>query len=143
MFQKPDGVRDIYYLWEDFEADKEKIVKTILQENGNNRNNLHQKFDGIHGIEMGGVVLAICLHYRLGLPIIRTKKEITERTLIVDDIADSGHTLSPYYKRNFIVTLFKNPNSKVEPNIWMREKEPDTYIYFPWEERGSGGVIDE
>lgn len=88
-------------------------------------------FDGIYGIEEGGSVLRACLHYRLGLPSLLAP---TRRSLIVDDIADSGKTLSHYSDRGmFIATIFYHKRSVVVPNVWLREKE-DKWVRFElWE----------
>ena len=61
-------------------------------------------FDGIYGIPAGGLVPAVYLHYRLKLPLMLAP---TERTLVVDDIVDTGLTMSHYIsKGNFTVGEF-------------------------------------
>lgn len=52
--------------------------------------------DNIYPIPRGGYFAAIVMSNELPLPIIFDKKQITERTLIVDDITDSGSTLAEY-----------------------------------------------
>lgn len=87
-------------------------------------------FDGIYGIPAGGLVLAVYLHYRLKLPLLLAP---TENSLIVDDIVDTGFTMSHYIsKGNFTATLFCKKGGKWKPNIWLREKE-EKWIRFPWE----------
>lgn len=88
-------------------------------------------FDGVYGIPAGGLILAVCLHYQLGLPLLMAP---TERSLVVDDIADKGKSLSHYaQKGNFIVTLFYHRQSCVQPHIWLHEKF-DKWIRFElWE----------
>lgn len=88
------------------------------------------RFDGIYGIPAGGLVLAVYLHYRLKLPLLLAP---TENSLIVDDIVDTGFTMSHYIsKGNFTVALFCKESGKWKPNIWLREKT-DKWIRFPWE----------
>jgi len=88
-------------------------------------------FNGVYGIPAGGLVLATYLHYRLSLPLLLAP---TKDTLVVDDIVDSGQTMSHYIiKGNFTASLFYKNNSLHEPHIWLREKT-DKWIHFPWEE---------
>ncbi|MBI2634940.1 MAG: phosphoribosyltransferase [Parcubacteria group bacterium] len=95
-------------------------------------------FDGIFGIPEGANVLAAYLHYRLKLPIFRTPEEITENTIIVDDIADTGATLTKYVKDgSFVVTLFYHKQSIFVPSIWLHEKH-DKWVHFPWEDPEDG-----
>lgn len=88
------------------------------------------RFDGIYGIPAGGLVLAVYLHYRLKLPLMLAP---TENTLVVDDIVDTGFTMSHYISKcNFTVALFCKRGGKWQPNIWLREKT-DKWVRFPWE----------
>ncbi len=117
------------YTWQEFAEDVEKIVQ-LIKESG-------REFKNIYGPPRGGLVLGVCLSHRLEtphlkVPLIIYKEEITENTLIVDDIADTGFTLLPWSYVNFIVTLFYHKQSVFVPKIWLREKH-DKYIRFPWE----------
>lgn len=96
------------------------------------------KFDGIYGIPAGGLVLAVYLHYRLKLPLLLAP---TENSLVVDDIIDTGFTMSHYItKGNFTAALFCKNDGRWKPNIWLREKQ-DKWIRFPWEgEEEYGGI---
>lgn len=122
--------KNIVYEWSDFFEDLEILVDKLKAEN---LKPLFPDygFDGIYGIPAGGLVLATCLHYQLKLPLLLAP---TPKTLIIDDIADSGKTLSHYVEKgNFSVTLFYNRISIVKPNIWLREKFNNLYVIFPWE----------
>ena len=55
------------------------------------------EINSIYGIARGGLVLAVLLSHRLQLPIVE-KDGINLRTLIVDDISDSGETLLEFEK---------------------------------------------
>ena len=90
-----------------------------------------KKFDGVWGPARGGLPLAVCLSHRLNLPFLLKPK--SKNTLIVDDIADTGKTLKKFAgKGYFIATWFYHRQSKVVPQVWIREKKDD-WIVFPWE----------
>lgn len=59
-------------------------------------NAANAKFASIYPIPRGGYFTAIVLSKELGVPIIFSEKEITKDTLLVDDITDSGSTLSKF-----------------------------------------------
>ncbi len=114
-----------YYTWQEFAEDVEKIIQ-LIKESG-------REFKNIYGPLRGGLVLGVCLSHRLGIPLILDESEITARTLIVDDIADTGKTLFIYaYRGNFIITLFYKRHGLYVPDIWLCEKK-EKYIHFPWE----------
>ena len=113
------------YTWQEFAEDVDKIVQ-LIRESG-------RIFKNIYGPPRGGLVLAVCLSHQLGIPMILDESEITAKTLVVDDIADTGETLFIYaYHGNFIATLFYKRHCLYIPDIWLREKTKK-YIRFPWE----------
>lgn len=123
-------VAEVVYEAEDFFEDlavlverlKPEVIQPLLGD---------RYFDGIYAAEEGGSVLRACLHYRLGLPSLLAP---TKRSLIVDDIADSGKTLSHYAEKGiFIATIFYSKGSIVVPNIWLREKENKWIRFELWE----------
>lgn len=89
-------------------------------------------FQGIYAIPRGGLVPAVCLSHRLDLPLL--SEPIPGKTLIVDDIADTGKTLGPYKPDYFIFTVFYHLQSVVVPDFWVFEKG-DEWVVFPWERR--------
>lgn len=100
-----------------------------------------EPFDGVYGIPAGGIFLAVCLHYRLGLPLLLAP---TKRSIVADDIVDTGKTMSHYIEKGmFCVSLFCNRKSIYKPNIWEREKEDDFYDWVRfvlWEGMEDKGV---
>src|SRR3989338_4319716 len=85
------------YSWDDFEKDVPKLIRKIKK--------LRKRFDGIYGIPRGGLSIAVKLSHELNLPIL--VGGVTAKTLLVDDVADSGSTLLPYTNRKAtIVTIF-------------------------------------
>ena len=130
MVKKLPYIQRQYYSWYEFHADVDKIVDIARSRWENSQFEKDAHFDGICGIPRGGLILAVCLSHHLKLPLLAAP---TKRTLIVDDIADSGATLLCYKKNeNRIITLFKHPKSKVNPDIWIRVKK-ERWIDFPWE----------
>jgi len=112
------------YTWEEFAQDSASLIEEIrlLVTVG--------KINSIYGIPRGGLVLASRLAYGLDLPIVE-RGEISPSTLIVDDIARTGFTLTEFYARHYYtVTLFWCPTSAVKPNFWVRKIFD--YIRFPW-----------
>ncbi len=122
-----------YYTWQEFARDVEKMT-AMLESKG-----LISTFKNVYGFPRGGLILAVCISHRLGIPLILDREQITEKTLIVDDIADTGKTLYPlkiHYLlsslKPIIITLFYHRQSLFAPDIWLREKK-DKWIHFPWE----------
>lgn len=112
----------LYYTWNDFEEDVLKITAKLKA--------CGEKFNGIYGISRGGLPLAVKLSNILDKPLVMGG--VDEKTLVVDDVADTGSILIPQKERGaIIVTLFCKPWSKVVPNIYIRTTE--SRIIFPWE----------
>ena len=58
--------------------------------------------------------------------------------LIVDDLVDTGSTIKAYdnhfgLKDNSVAVLFWNKQSGYQPDYYVLEKNPGTWIVFPWE----------
>lgn len=114
------------YSWNQFDKAVDTMATAIQWRV---RASLSPKFTNIYGIPRGGLVLAVALSHRLELPLTDC---VGSRTLVADDISDTGHTLEPY-KSNFIVTLHYVKGSRVEPNLYVDIKSPDVWIVYPWE----------
>lgn len=93
---------------------------------------------GVYGLPRGGLIYATLLSYRMNIPLLM---HAAEGCVIIDDIADSGRTLSHYtendtqFNKYYITTMFKHPRSIVEPDFYMYEKNDD-WIVYPYEEIG-------
>lgn len=92
-------------------------------------------FKNIYGIPRGGLVMAVVLSYRTGLPLVMTSAEIEKDTVVVDDISDTGQTLAQLLvrlpQRPKVATLFYEKNTKEKPDFAIHEKTQ--WIVFPWE----------
>jgi len=95
----------------------------------------------LYGIRRGGMVPAVYLSHLTGLRIVPRPGK---KSLIIDDICDSGNTLYDYKELGYkTATIYYHKQSIVEPDIWIYEKKDD-WILFPWETKEStknpGGI---
>ena len=74
---------------------------------------LYPHIDSVHGLARGGLIPAVMISHQRGLDYVE-EADITERTLIVDDICDSGHTLNtaPGWMH---AVLHHKPSANFEP----------------------------
>lgn len=96
---------------------------------------------GIFTFPRGGLVLAVLLSYKTGLPIL---SHPAKNCIIIDDILDTGITLKKYSdladsKNYYITTMFIKDNQLAEEapfqcfiNYFEYVKEND-WIVYPWE----------
>lgn len=111
------------YTWGEFDKDIRVMVERLKK----------QEFDEIYGVPRGGLVMGVLLSHRLNLPLsLEFHKD--KRVLVVDDICDSGKTISEFGGGNTTVaTLFVNTehNNDIWPDFWVRTTKD--WIIFPWE----------
>jgi hypoxanthine phosphoribosyltransferase len=120
---------EIVYTWGEFEEDIPRLIEAIQRSSRFGERGF-PGFSGIYAIPRGGLVLGVRLSHELDLPMIIGG--VDKRTLVVDDIADKGHTLEPYRKRGCaILTLFKHNDCPFTPTFYMRQN--DRWVHFPWE----------
>lgn len=138
--------------------DFEDIYKICLKLSDEIKKN-NENFDVIIGISRGGIIPARILADMLGVKEIyiisskyykgiekRIRKPLVEvnfnlkklknkNILIVDDVADTGITLSTIIKETNLkaktLTLYKKPRSKFEPDYYY--DITTEWIVFPWE----------
>jgi hypoxanthine phosphoribosyltransferase len=95
-----------------------------------------KNIENIYGVPRGGLVVAVYISHLLDdLPIVlRATDTDRGKTLIVDDIADTGKTLRKFtgYK---IATIYYHKQSIIKPDIWIYQKVRQ-WIVFPWEKDG-------
>lgn len=93
------------------------------------------KYNSIYGIPRGGIYVAIALSQYLHIPMI-IKKEVTNKTLIVDDIIDSGATRNRYPNNDF-ACLYSGKNTKTNVSsrdaITYIDNAVDEWVEFFWE----------
>ena len=117
-------VKKQQYSWKSFDADCRKMARWAKKE----------KFKDIYGIPRGGLVVAVRLSHFTNMPIILDHQKISPKTLVVDDISDTGKTLLQLQKlikvNPTMATLFWHQESP-PPDFWCRKKL--TWVIFPWE----------
>lgn len=87
-------------------------------------------YDGIYPIPRGGYYAAIELSGHLNLPIIANIADITASTLVVDDITDSGKTLTAFPENDKAVVYCKE-HSKNYATYSGKIVNENEWIVFP------------
>jgi hypoxanthine phosphoribosyltransferase len=122
----------IYLSWDDIDHLVDIISKHTPEE-----------IDSIMGLPRGGLIPAVILSHKLDLPLVF---EPTEKTLIVDDICDSGETFieidSKYPNLKFACLHLKPHTSKFTPHIWAGSWISDDWVVYPWENKESEAIQD-
>ena len=99
-----------------------------------------ESFDYIYGIPRGGLIPAVILSHKLGIPLTINSPDGFFRTregryLVIDDISDTGQTFKSIVKKELMIaTLHMRHNTKFKPNLFVKEIKDNTWIQYPWEE---------
>lgn len=120
--------KKIYYSWDDVERFCRELA----------RRTSGRTFDGVYGPARGGLPIAVMMSHLLHLPLLMSP---TNKTLLVDDICDTGDTLYRYrmdatrpdLQRPYIATMAFVKGGPVEPDYHMFEKHEGDWVVFPWE----------
>lgn len=98
-----------------------------------------KRYTSLYGIPRGGQVVAVMLSHQTGIKVVEYDK-INRDTLIVDDIADSGKTLTSFIiekkwvRRPHAATLYTCDESIFTPYHFAERKRPEVdWVVFPWE----------
>ena len=93
-------------------------------------------YTDIYGIPRGGLIIAVKLSHLLNIPVSDT---ISQHTLIVDDISDSGKTLSILFKtlrfKHDTACLFMRYDTNFIPTFCYCIIKNNNWIEFPWESK--------
>ena len=138
-----------YLNWTQIETQVDLLCNKITEHVNNLTTGLFDPSDyykGIYGIPRGGVILSVMMSHKLNIPYVdRLQSLYGERFLIVDDIADTGHTLDQMKAEVFdnadIATIHYNKESLVQPKYWVSYKD-DRWIVYPWESVDSKAIQD-
>ncbi len=87
-----------------------------------------------YGIKRGGLIPAVMVSHKLGLP---WSDVMLPNTLVIDDIADTGVTLKNAVGAYTAVLHYKPHTSCHIPNLWASVHEGDEWIIYPWERKDS------
>ena len=117
------------------EENWEQFYQTVIDQ-ASIIKNTGKKFDGIYGIPRGGLIVAVCFSHILELPLITDIKEATLKTLIVDEIVETGKAFKslnlPEPIENYTtVALCKYKDCPFNPTHWLWLT--NRYVKFPWE----------
>ncbi len=111
-----------YFTWSEFDKSVNHIAHHCK----------YLKLSGIYGVPRGGLCLAVALSHKLDIQII---EKPTKNSLIVDDVFETGITLSKFKNiegANFFVLVSKKKPIWWNTVIMSNKKE---WIVFPWESK--------
>ena len=122
-------VKKVYLEWSEIHELVNILCKKIITE--------YPIIDSVMGLPRGGLIPAVMISHELGLPyVIHPGKN----TLVVDDINDTGHTLSKA-PGVYHAVLHHKPTSKFKPNFYAKEVGEEWLVY-PWEREDSEALPD-
>ncbi len=109
-----------YFSWSEFDNSVEQIANNCR----------YKEFSGIYGVPRGGLCLAVALSHKLEIELI--SKPI-KNSLIVDDVYETGHTLTTF--KDIEGAVFFVLFSKINPTWWntVYVTKKNQWIVFPWE----------
>jgi|SRR6056300_438036 len=117
-------------------------------------NTIGDKLEGkelefISGIPRGGLIPAVMISHAFGTKYISYSsakmlpKELREKVLIIDDIADTGHTLKEAVELGFMTaTLAMRSGTLTMPLYYGEFITDDRWLVFPWEKLDSVPMQD-
>tara|TARA_B100000902_G_scaffold175883_1_gene169639 strand:- start:709 stop:1131 length:423 start_codon:yes stop_codon:yes gene_type:complete len=128
-----------FITWKEYDDMIDKISKYVKQYPLG-------EIGAVYGLPRGGLPIAVSLSHSLGLPLLMDyydRKIVTnKKILVVDDIADTGHTLKDFENtHNIICTFHYHKQSIVKPDFYCEEKG-DKWIVYPWETQESDEIQD-
>ena len=128
----------VYITWEGYDSYIDSITNWVKTSDLN--------LGAVYGLPRGGLPIAVSFSHRLHLPLLMDyydRKIVTDKKiLVVDDIADTGHTLKDFEnKHNIICTFHYHEQSIIEPDYWIHKKDDD-WIVYPWELNDSDEIQD-
>ena len=109
-----------YFTWSEFDNRVEQIANKCR----------FKEYSVIYGIPRGGLCLAVALSHKLKIKLI---SEPIKNSLIVDDVYETGITLTTY--KNIEGAMFFVLFSKIKPTWWntVHITNKSQWIVFPWE----------
>ena len=132
------SVQKVFISWGDINAAVE-ILAGRIAESG-------LKLAAIGGLPRGGLVPAVMLSHKMGVPFVSQANiaKVPGNILIVDDICDSGETLKQFkFEENvYTATIHHKRSAAVEPNFFYQLAYDNQWIVYPWENKDSDTVAD-
>jgi len=121
----------IYLSWDDVSQLVDKLCEKIITEVPN--------VDSVFGLKRGGLIPAVMVSHKLGLP---WSDVMLPNTLVIDDIADTGVTLKNTIGVYTAVLHYKPHTSCYKPNAYASLHEGDEWIIYPWERKDADPIAD-
>jgi hypoxanthine phosphoribosyltransferase len=132
-----DTKSKVHLNWGDIEWLVDRLIQQIIESG--------EQIDSICGLPRGGLIPAVMLSHKLNLPLVEIEN-ISKKTLIVDDICDSGETFVKLYDEFpysiYACLHFKPHTSKFMPELWAASFESDSWVVYPWEQENSETIQD-
>ena len=119
----------VYLEWPEIHELVNILCKKIITE--------YPNIDSVMGLPRGGMIPAVLISHELDLPFVLHPGK---NTLVVDDINDTGETLSKA-PGAYWATLHHKSTSKFKHNFYAREVL-DQWIVYPWEREDSETIQD-
>jgi hypoxanthine phosphoribosyltransferase len=121
------------YSWSEFDVDCFFLSTEIEKLKS------HGLVDALYGLPRGGLVVAVRLSHLTGLPMVYNLGDINARTIVVDDILDSGMTLNTMMvlasRMKHVAVLHWNDKTVIPQQmisfLWAKKKAE--WIVYPWE----------
>ena len=124
-----------------------KWVDEQLNEIGDRLEGVEVEF--VSGIPRGGLIPAVMMSHAFGFKYISytsaklLPSDLRKKTLVIDDIADTGHTLKEASELKFITsTLAMRVGSIVTPRLYGELITDQRWLVFPWETLDSVPIQD-
>ena len=95
--------------------------------------------DSVMGLPRGGLIPAVMVSHRLGLPLVTLPEP---HTLVIDDIADSGVTLTNTPGIYTAVLHYKPHTSVFKPDLYSVLYKGDDFLVYPWEHEDAEPIAD-
>ena len=132
-------MKKIYLKWKDIDKATDNLAKQIIKSK--------LEISAIYGCPRGGLIPAVILSHKLGVPFLKEddgETLVDENTLIIDDICDTGETLSQYseFPSVLTATIHYKPTAMFKPDFYWNTVTEDEWIVYPWEQKDSQTIPD-
>lgn len=126
----------IFLSWDDIETAVESLAHQIRLSGDN--------IGAIVGLARGGLIPAVMLSHKLGIPLVSDDHDTEGYLLVVDDICDTGNTLEYYtkYEGALTATIHHKQTAIVKPDFYYSLALQDKWIVYPWENKDSKPIQD-
>ena len=103
----------------------------------------------VTGVPRGGLIPAVLISHKFDIPYIGLEAaktlpgKLKKRVLVLDDISDSGNTLTQLRRHNFITaTLATRYSTEYLPTYTGTFIQDDHWLVFPWENITAKSIQD-